>query len=422
MRNQFQTELKLLRFPYSPRIEEMDEGYTKDVYESRKNSFLTYNEVVQLLPMSEDQEVRIDTSSPPDVIVSGEAQILTNFEKMLESGKKILFATDFDKTISMDGPSKGEDPRDSMVDPNIRESMLKLQEAGIDLAVISARSARKIAQIMHIPGLQVVGTMGWETFHSDRNNPTDGTSLIHESFDKYQKPLTDILQEAREKFLAEDLHVETEDMSEAVELEYGTPQGGKVVLERKGVNLDYPEGILHTYNFNQVQPNERAVYSQHLKQYYEEAFEKAAEGHDDAYRLELMKKCGLLKWPCPPTDPGRFSVEIGPIAQRAKTGPIIQFMRDPSDVKRNRYFQGMKGEYAGIIYAGDHEVQDGRVFDATARVSRRTGELDAISLWIHTGETAERKNSARVHGVSENARIIEQMATIATAHKASAHS
>lgn len=383
--------------------------------------------------MSEDPEAHIHSFSS-EVAASAETRVLNNFEEMLKGGKKILFATDFDNTISQDGPSKGEDPRDSVIDPRIKKALIQLQEADIDLAIISARSARKIAQIAQIPGLQVIGTMGWETFKSSKDNPSRGVSVIHESFSPFEKPLTEILEEVRHRFVRDDLKQEIpphDSESDAIEMEYLSKTGGKVVLERKGVNEAYPEGIYHTYNFNQVDKTERAEFAAHLEQYYIEAFDKALEKHTpsengDLYRLRLMQKWGIMPNSKSPLDNGRYSSEIGPRAQRAKTGAIIQFMRRPNSTRRHLYFESMEGGYESIIYSGDHIDQDGLVFDVMDRVGKakyvKGGTLQSIHLWINSDESATRPNSERIHGVSGNARIVEQMATLATAYKTSGES
>lgn len=351
-----------------------------------------------------------------------EKEVLQRFEQALKEGKQILLATDFDKTISQDGLSKGEDPRDSQVNPQIQASLQALQKAGVDIAVISARSARKIAEIVTIPGLAIVGTLGWETFHADEQNPTKGVSEIHESFTPYREQLTSVLGEVRKRFLSEDLGVDTKAEDE-IELEYKTPSGQTIVLERKGVNDQYSEGIYHSYNFNQVSVAERVALVSQLRQHYQEVYRNLAERYppdnpeNETFLQSFQQMSGIVPKDNTPEMEGRYSFDIGPLSQQTKSHAIIEFMRQPDDPKRDAYFSHLPGGYETIFYAGDDNVQDGKAFHAGRLAQRLTqGRRDSVGVWVNQGDVYQPKEVSeyQVMGVAGNAALLGKMTEIAT--------
>ncbi len=359
-------------------------------------------------------------NSTPDEITPVETSprqlFLSSVENLLRTGADFGIAADFDQNISRVGSSNGLDPRDSYIDPIVRQAFMDMQTAGKDVVIISSRGARDIARIVDIPGIGIVGTLGWETLD------TKGASHIHPRFHLFQPQITGILQEVRERFFEEQLHRSTE-IADEPNTELETPEGGRIILQRKGYNPEYPEGINSTWALNLVSLEARENYQQALKQYYQEAFNKYANTFDKADRTKLKEMCGLMIRAGKTTDGlPTLDVEIRPTSQGAKAKAMIQLMREPIDPKRQVHFKDMP--YHNFwIYSGDHPKQDGPPMRAGHTAYKFTrGKRGVLGIWskpAHEQEQPIRGVDVVVDSVSGNAELMKDAAALITRYATS---
>lgn len=336
-------------------------------------------------------------------------EFLRSLDALVLGGKDVGVAADFDQNISKIGASGGMDPRDVQVDPGARQSLIAIRDSGRDVVIISSRGARDIARIVDIPGVAIVGSQGWETFIADANNPTEGKSLIHRQFDPFSTQITGILGEVR-SHLSHELGLPSE-VGEEPNLELPTTDG-KIILQRKGYNDQYPEGISLTWNLNQIAPEKRQKYIDLLKKYYEEAFDKYSNlpGVD---KEKLASLCGedILS----ENDGKLLSFQIKPTYQASKSKALIQLMREPGDPKRPENFRHMP-YHPYWIYSGDNAQQDVPVMraghSASAFSLQKRGLLGVWSKPDSEEYTQPRGVDVTVSGVAGNAAILGEIAQV----------
>lgn len=323
---------------------------------------------------------------------------LKQVEDMLKRGGDLAFAADFDQNLSLGGASKGLDPRDSFIHPKAQEAIRDIVEAGRDYVIISSRGARDVARIVNIPGVEIIGSLGWETFVADEKDPRHGRSEIHPQFGPYASQITAILGEVRERFFAEDLHIPVA-IPDEPNLALSSPSGGVVVLQRKGFNEEFKEGITLTWNLNQLGPETRKRYNAKLTEYYEKAF---AEVSSPDTREALAQLCGIMH------RPGNnglwYDLEMRPTSQSAKANAMEQLQLPVSDPHRLQHFQHMPGHKLWI-YSGDHIEQD-------TPVMRLPGVL---GIWSRPKDEEYRKVegiNVTVDGVLGNASLHQDMAAL----------
>lgn len=343
--------------------------------------------------------------------------ILEGVVVMLTQKDDFDVAADFDQNISRGGQSKGLDPRDSYIDPIARQAFVDMHEAGKDGAIISSRGARDVARIIDVPGISIIGTLGWETFVADENDPTRGVSHIHPRFRPYQTQITGILGDIRQRFFVEQLGMAPE-VEDEPNVELPTPDGGVIILQRKGFNGEYPEGINLTWALNLVHPDARDQYKEALARYYQEAYDLHTQGLDEAGKAKLKELSGLMIR-AGTTNEGlpTLDVEIRPVSQGAKAIAMLQLMREPGDPKRLESFQHMP-YHATWIYSGDHAQQDGPVMRAGhTAYSLSNGKRGVIGVWAkpqHEGYHNVRGADVVVTGVTGNAELLRDIATLVT--------
>lgn len=269
----------------------------------------------------------------------------------MKEGGDVAIAADFDENISRPGKSNGLDPRDSQVDPVIRQAMQDIVGTGRDVVIVSSRGARDVAHIAGIPGISVIGTLGWETVD------TDGNSHIHPQFRPFQRHITGILHDVRQRFFTEQLHRDT-DIAAEPNSELMTPSGERIILQRKGYNDEFPEGINATWSMSMIDEQERAQYKEVLEQYYNDAFEKYAAELHAVERTKLQELCGFrIRVGQTALGVSTFDVEIRPTAQEAKAIAVAELMKKHDESSRLENFRDMPS-HANWIFSGDHMEQD----------------------------------------------------------------
>lgn len=281
--------------------------------------------------------------------------------------------------------------------------------SGFDVVIISSRGARDIARLVGIPGVYVIGSLGWETLDNQ------GISHIHPRFQPYGQQITGILREVRERLLTEQLHASTS-LQDAPNNEFFTPEGGKVILQRKGYNDEYPEGINATWVLNLVDPNARKTYRTFLTNYYNQAFEKYAPKTQQTERERLKKMCDLVeRLGQTPEGLSTLDVEIRPTSQNSKARAMIQLMRHADDPKRGTHFRGMPF-HNFWVYSGDSFIQDGPPMRAGhAAMVLTHGKRGVLGIWSkppYEQQRLLRGVNVVVDGVSGNAELMLEIADL----------
>jgi len=276
---------------------------------------------------------------------------LEKVETLLKKGGDVAVAADFDENISRPGPSNGRDPRDSQVDPIMRQAMRDVLDTGRDVVIVSSRGARDVARIAGLPGLSVVGTLGWETLDKE------GNSHIHPQFRPFKRQITGILREVRERFLREHLHRKRAFIAKP-NTELVAADGGVIILQSKGYNEEYPEGINATWALSMLDDEVKQTYRNALEQYYNEAFTNYAEPLSEEERATLQELCGfMIRAGQTAEGVPTFDVEIRPTSQGAKALAVEELMKRSDDPTRLESFTGMPS-HAVWIFSGDHIEQD----------------------------------------------------------------
>lgn len=340
-----------------------------------------------------------DTSRSPEDSkdLVPEQRIFNTVDSYLKEGRDFGIAADFDENIARSGT----------IDPEIRQAFIDMIVNGTEVVIISSRGAKDIAQRVDIPGVSIVGTLGWETL--DKN----GQSRINEKFKPFQSQITGILRDVRERFLTEQLNRSTE-VADEPNIELETPDGKSINLQRKGYNEEYPEGINSTWALSLLSHEAQDKYKEALKGYYQEAFDKYAASMTEKDKITLKALCGFQLREGKTSDGLQtLDVEIRPTSQITKSKAMIQLMRDTGDPKRQRNFEGMP-YHPAWIYSGDHVEQDGRPMRAGHTADFLSGgKRKMLGIWtkpLHEEEKAVSGVDVIVNGVAGNAKIIIEIA------------
>jgi hypothetical protein len=378
---------------------------------------MTYKSLLEILSVGQSQSTsQLEALGLLNSAQPEKNRFLRVFETFLEENVDFGIAADFDQNISREGKSRGLDPSSSYIDPVVRQAFQDMRAAGKDIVIISSRGARDIARIVGISGINIIGSLGWETFVADKDDPTQGISHIHPLYKPYRSQITGILGYVREKFLEQELGLTSITPGTEPNLKFTTADGGIIVLQRKGFNPDYPEGINLTWNFAQVSPNARNRYQIVLEKYYQDAFIKYSEGLNENARKRLKELCNIMLR-VGKTNNGitTFDVEIRPILQGAKAKAIIQLMRESNDLKRLESFQHMP-YHPMWIYSGDHAQQDGPPMRAGHTAYALThGKRGVIGIWSKPPDEPYhniRGVDITVTGMAGNATLLADMAKL----------
>lgn len=361
---------------------------------------------------------RTEPSALPEM---NQEQFLGNVEALLQQGVRIGVAADFDGNISVEGSTGGLDPRESSVDPRIRQAFQSIIESGHDVIIISSRGAQDVATRVGLESttsrgtFSAVGTLGWET------RDPEGKSHIHEQFAPYKDHITTILRSVREQFIRNNVEPDQQEAVLAMAMEPNmvipTPFG-EVILQPKGYTNEegYPEGINHTWALNMVPPEQQAQFAEALTQYYEDAFANVASAAllTSEQRHKLDQLCGFVKREGVSMN-GKplLDIEIRPRSQGAKAHAGLQLLRSDG---REQYMTNMPRNQI-LIYSGDHIDQDWPVGRAGHLADRLThGQAGIINVWTRQHQE-EPGNDTRgidivVDGVNGNAQLLTRLAEL----------
>lgn len=348
-------------------------------------------------PQEATQNPVVSQSPEDSKDLSPEGKVLETVNKYLNEGKAFGIAADFDENIARGGT----------IDPEIRQAFIDMVASGKEVVIISSRGAKDVAERVSIPGVSIIGTLGWETL--DKN----GQSHINERFRPFQPQITGILRDVRGRFLTEQLGKPTE-VADEPNIELRTPEGQGINLQRKGYNDEYPEGINLTLALSLLPKEAQTKYGEVLKGYYDEAFDKYTASMPKEDKATLRELCGF-QFRDGQTSDGKqtHDVEIRPTSQTAKSKAMIQLMREEGDPKREANFGDMP-YHSNWIYSGDSADQDGhamRVGHSADFLSH--GKRKMLDIWskpLHEEGRPVRGVDVVVDGVNENAGLMTKIA------------
>src|SRR5436853_3149290 len=200
-----------------------------------------------------------------------EEELIEQAVEVVRRGDYIIFANDFDGTLDLQVEA---DPRKSRVNPESAQALKHMKEDGHEVGIISNRGGAQIARLLAEVGLDsatIIGTYGHEVFKEDIAHPERGVAIIHRRFHLHKELIADALSGARgELFRTLQL---PDQIGRQIEVEISTPDG-TIVLERKGVCDNFPEGLAQLYHFRQVQADKRKCYMTMLTNHYYTWFEQ----------------------------------------------------------------------------------------------------------------------------------------------------
>lgn len=350
---------------------------------------------------------------------SDETKFLEQVKNLIETETDIGIAADFDGNITRVPPgSKGLDPREGYVDPEILKAYKKIRQAGVDIVIISSRGARDIARLVNLPSVTIIGSLGWETFIADEKKPSEGISMIHQQFVPFREQITNILQEIRTRFMKEQLNLNVIRPDEPTAA-FETKPGERIFLQIKGNNDEYAEGINHTWSLSM--DSDRDIHRKALERYYKEAFTKYSKGMELAEMEKLEKLCGLkLREGKSVSGDPTLDVEIRPISEQSKAKALIQLMREPGDPYRQNHFHREIPYHTHWIYSGDDRVQDGAVMRAghlaDSLTDHRRGILGVLTAHPTENQTV-RGVDLGIGDVDANAHLHRKLADLFMQHK-----
>ncbi len=301
-------------------------------------------------------------------------ELLQQIKNDYTEKKRIALLTDFDYTISL----PQSDPRACIMDVTCQEALKKLLHAGIHVGIISARTAAKIREINSaIINISIVGSSGWETYKIDDHGNI--FAHIHPDFYKIRKQLTELLQTVRKNLyaFADSNPVLPQGTFESVL----STKDGDIIIERNGVHADFPEGIIHTYNLNNIDPSIRTEYVKNISNSYQNTMQRVMISLDQTV-LTTFVKMTSLHISNKPNQEGKLSVHISPHIAHGKSNAIKQYFYEPSSPERDLLFKGIPGGFDTIIYSGDSN-EDGFAFATgkeKAKVSPKGQKF--YSIWV----------------------------------------
>jgi hypothetical protein len=287
--------------------------------------------------------------------------------------------------------------------------MIDILDSGRDVVILSSRGGKDVATIANIPkrpngrGVSIVGSLGWETVD------TDGNSHIHPQFQPFQRQITGILQDVRERFFTEQLHIPTTFTAEP-NTQLPTPDGNMILLQSKGYNDEYPEGINATFMMSMLSQAEQQTYFTALEQYYNDALKTHTDGWDEADREKLKQLCGFTFREGYTVGGVRtFDVEIRPLDQGAKAEAAKELLKKSDDPTRLSHFAGMPSCEL-LLFSGDRPEQDGPVMELP----------NVVGIWTRSphDKTTPVPKGAKivVESVSGNASLTKDIASRMSAH------
>lgn len=347
-------------------------------------------------PLQKNPAQKSDIQSTPE---KQKEQYLERVKGLLARNEDFGIAVDYDDNIAQHGE----------INPIARQALIDMVTAGKKVVVVSSRGAKDVAQRVDIPGISIVGTLGWETL--DEN----GQSRIHSRFKPFSSQITGILKDVRERFFTEQLHMSIE-IADEPNTRLAISEGSSINLQRKGYNEEYPEGINSTWALTELKAETQIKYQKILEEYYHEAFDKYTASLSDIDKIKLQELCSfMLRAGKNPDGLPTLDVEIRPKSQIAKAIAIIQLMREQQDPKRQENFANMPYS-PNWIFSGDTLTQDAPPMRAGNTANALTkGKRSMIGVWSrpsHLELQNARGVDFTVDGVAANAELLKDTAKL----------
>lgn len=332
-------------------------------------------------------------------------------EATIQSGRRVAFFNDFDKTVSQDGPSGGENPFDTILDPDAGNALREISNAGGIIGAISNRSGGQIAARYQDAGIDNpfdIGTYGFEKY-----NPLTHVSIVDNRFQPYHKIITQTLQGVRMGLL-ETINPKLSEMNtQFVEVTLPTPYG-PIYLENKALNARFSddpharltEGLAQVYNFNRVNPEYRAHLVQTMHQLFTKSLEQALQNNDsDIDQSKVMQLWGIAKTNDDPAKPGRYSFSIEP---RSKLGKGFGFTQLFRTMEESGILQGKR---IGLAIIAD-DADPGAMHASRLLESITHGEIKTANVFVDpdpdkANNRMQATSDIRVVGVNEFASVLQ---------------
>lgn len=350
------------------------------------------------------QTINTIKKTPNDLIIK--------IKEAVSKNELMLIINDIDLTISTGGSNGELDPRNTYYNDASAQALAEIEKKGHILGFITNRSGQQVVRMNKKAGINksiIVGTYGYELFKSDLNHPTSGESFIDESIEIYRPEISHILTALRENLFRR-LKL-SKDIFEETEVEIKTLHGS-IILERKGVNSDYPEGLAAVYNFNLVESGVRSEIAAGMLSDYENMFKLLIS---ENYRLGLMLKhiWGHLPAEESPEKPGKFSLRFEPLNKKSK---IIGMRKIFAEVKNLL----PENQHIGtIIMAGDSDEDFEAVIEAkhlvNGQYSNGFKKPQVYGIWVKPPEYQELASHTAdfyVNGIDEYSGFLTDLAAI----------
>ncbi len=296
--------------------------------------------------------------------------------------KKILIINDIDATLT----ESTDDPTKTQIVPRSGTALVALQQQGHLIGALTNRAGRDAAKMFNAVGMTktyIVGTYGYERFYFDSSLPSLGRSQIGDRYSVYNEQITTILHTMRVS-LCETFHAE-QAIGDATNQEI-TTSAGVIVVERKGVCEEFPEGLAAVYNLNLLNPAGQIEVSKQLNDIFAKEQKKL---YDASYQLAfaLSHVWGQRTMPWTVQQPTHLSVDFEPLIKEGKGYGVHQLLSLIQESTASTKLE----DIGLIIMAGDSNA-DAEAIKAIEHLAEHrnhhshTPTLHAVGIWVQPAE------------------------------------
>lgn len=304
-------------------------------------------------------------------------------KKTLATKRKILLINDIDATLT----EPTDDPTKTRIVAQSGMALATLQQQGHSIGALTNRAGKDAASMLQAAGITtayVVGTYGYEQFHFESALPSLGTSHIADRYAFYNEQITSILHLIR-KTLCENVQVEHH-IGDAIHQEIDTKHG-VIIIERKGVCAEFPEGLAAVYNLNLLSPDKQNEVSKQLEDLFANEQKKL---YSESYQLALALFHVWGKHSLPQTTqyPTHLSVGFEPLIKEGKGYGVHQLIALMHETTGTTSLS----DIGLIVMAGDSNA-DAEAMKAIEHIAEHTNHhhpdtppLHAVGIWVKPAE------------------------------------
>lgn len=334
-------------------------------------------------------------------------KLLAIAQAVVSRGEIIAVINDIDLTVSSGGIRGEDDPRKTTIYFKSAKALREIEHHGHKIGFISNRSGSQIARMSRdadIKNPSIIGTYGFETYLINSHK-----SIIDDRFLPYAADISNLLASLESFVLEYTGHNKLISPGPEAAIPYDSDD---IVLERKGVCEQFPNGLAALYNLNLINPEKREDLAQAIEEKYKSEISKIMQSQH-MLATALLRIWGLNKERTRASTPGRYSIKFEPLLKQSKAYGMVNLLNSIRNNLPDKQRIGM------ITYAGDSD-QDAQAMLALKQIVKFHNEdyiahnpIHAYNICVkpdHMEKDAYRESDLIVEGVEGYAEVLEELA------------